>query len=75
MAEIEEEKRATTYRFYVTDALYAIGRLNVRYSTLVSGKEEKRTSTEIIEGIRGKIEALEGGEVDGSNDVNGNAEP
>lgn len=73
VARIEEEKKATTYRFYVTDALYAIGKLNVRYSTLVTGKEEKRTEAEIVSGIRDKLAKLEGGEVDGFDGVNGNA--
>ena len=48
------------YEYYVSDALFYLANLNVRYSELVGGDKntENRSSDEIIADIRSKIEKM-----------------
>ena len=56
MARNEEIQREYAYRIYVTDALKAslLGRNAQRYADIFK-PEDKRTSEEIIDGIRNKL--------------------
>lgn len=57
-ARLEQNLRDDAYRFYVTDALKAIGGLDKRYYDIIEFKppiEETRTPEEIIANIRGKL--------------------
>lgn len=56
-----ERRKEELYRIYVTDALKAQFRLNVRYADILK-PAETRTSEEIIEGIKGKLKNLGEGE-------------
>lgn len=57
LARIEQNNRDEAYRIYVTDALKVMGQLNIRYADVIKPvKVEKRTSDEIIESIRRKIQ-------------------
>lgn len=51
------------YRYYITDALKAIGQLNNRYYDIVHGKtvEETRSAEEIIEHLSNGLDRLAGG--------------
>ena len=62
-AKARKEAEAEAYRFYVTDALYLIGHLNIRYAELIKpAPVETRTADEIIQGITGKLSRIVGGE-------------
>ena len=55
-ARIKLDRREEAYRFYVTEALKALGDLNIRYVDLLTPQiEETRTSEEIVNHIRGKL--------------------
>lgn len=57
-ARLEEYARSRAYRIYVTDALKAIGRLDIRYEDLFK-PVDKRTPDEIISGITEKLKGVE----------------
>lgn len=48
-------QREEAYRIYVTDALKALGGLDIRYADIVYGETETRTADEIIDNITSKI--------------------
>ena len=51
------------YRFYITDALKAIGTLDVRYYDLIQDTPtETRSAEEIKESIKSKLRALSEGD-------------
>lgn len=55
-SRLEREERERMYRFYVTDALHAIGGLNMRYADLIKPEHvEVRTSEQIIGSIKSKL--------------------
>lgn len=54
-----EYKKEELYRAYITDALKAMGNLNVRYMDYFK-PIETRTADEIISGISGKLSNLGG---------------
>lgn len=59
VARIEKENRDTAYRIYLTDALKAIGGLNVRYADLInSDVKEEANPEEIKNRLLGKIGEL-----------------
>ncbi len=75
ISKIAEHNQAVTYRFYVTDALKVIVEnvhkigggsiLKVRYSDLITHKEEKdddRTAEDIITHIKTGLKKLENGD-------------
>ena len=56
LARIEQNNRDEAYRFYVTDALKALGGFDKRYADIIEFKPpEKRTPDEIINNIRSKL--------------------
>ena len=58
LARIEKNNRDEAYRFYITDALRALGGFEQRYYDLVETRpviEETRTPEEIIANIRGRL--------------------
>lgn len=58
-ARYEQEQRDRAYRFYVTDALKAIGNLNLRYADIIKDDAvEDADPDEIISRIRGKLKRL-----------------
>lgn len=61
MSAFLEYQKEELYRIYVTDALKAAYKLNIRYKDLFA-KPETRTSDEIISGIKGKLKQLGGSE-------------
>lgn len=50
--------RDRAYRFYVTDALKAIGSLNMRYADNVNPVRETRSSEEIIADLGNKLDDI-----------------
>ena len=54
-----EYRKEELYRTYITDALKAHFRLNIRYADLLK-PPETRTSEEIIDNIKGKLSRLGG---------------
>lgn len=54
-----QEKKKELYRVYVTDALKAQFKLNIRYADIFK-PPEKRTAKEIISGISEKLNSLGG---------------
>ena len=66
-----ERKKAEIYRVYVTDALRAAYKLDVRYADLWK-PQETRTSEEIISTLKGKLAKL-GSEKNEPIQPNGNA--
>ena len=55
----DADKRDRMYRFYVTDALKAIGQLDRRYYDLIQdGVEETRTPEEIIDHVKSGLRNL-----------------
>lgn len=54
-----EIRKEELYRAYVTDALKAIGNLNIRYMDYFK-PVETRTSDEIIDNIKNKLNTLGG---------------
>ena len=60
-AKYVQENEAEAYRYYITDALKAIGGLNVRYADLLKPMPvETRTADEIIQSISEKLSQLGG---------------
>ena len=56
LARIEKNNRDEAYRFYVTDALKAIGGIDKRDAEIIEFKPpETRTPDEIINNIRSKF--------------------
>ena len=56
LARIKQESRDEAYRFYVTDALKALGGFDKRYADIIEFKPpETRTPDEIIANIRSKL--------------------
>jgi len=61
MARFEREYTENIYKNYISDALHAIGQLNIRYSEIVDKSKIKHTSEsseEIIGRIRQKLQAM-----------------
>ena len=55
-AQIRLNRREEAYRIYITDAIKSVWRLNKRYLDIIDPpKEEKRTSEDIINHMRKKI--------------------
>lgn len=59
-ARYEQEQRDRAYRFYVTDALKAIGRLNKRYADMIAEKRSVPNADpeKIKARIKSKLERL-----------------
>ena len=59
-ARNKQKKYDMSYRVYVTDALYFLGHLNIRFSDWVSSKnkQETRTPEEIVNHIRTGLRGL-----------------
>lgn len=58
-ARRDQERCDRAYRFYVTDALKAIGNLNLRYADIIkTDAVEDANPDEIISRIRGKLKRL-----------------
>ena len=58
-ARHDKERCDRAYRFYVTDALKAIGHLNIRYADIIKADAASGAdSDEIISRIKGKLERL-----------------
>lgn len=56
--KFQEEK---AYKIYVTDALYHLARLNMRYADAIkSQKVEERSASEIIKGLSAKLDKIGG---------------
>ena len=58
-AKAEQMREERLYKLYLTDSLMAIGQLDTRWADLIKKPlVETRSSEEIIDGIKGKIEVL-----------------
>lgn len=57
---MERDWRDRAYRFYVTDALKAIGSLNIRYADIVNPVKETRSAGEIINNLKDKLDKIGG---------------
>ncbi len=60
------EQKELAFKIYVTDALYALARLNKRYFDIIDKRhnEPQRTSEEIVESICAQLDKLGGKEED-----------
>lgn len=60
------EQKELAFKIYVTDALYALARLNKRYFDIINKcpNESQRTSEEIVESICAQLDKLGGKEED-----------
>lgn len=60
-ARIERERCDRIYRIYVTDALKSIGGFDERYYDFITANQkptDNRTAEEIIDDLKGKLNAL-----------------
>jgi hypothetical protein len=57
MARLDDDIRGVTYRYYVTEAIFATGIMNARYVDIVNGKwkpQDKRSGDEIAADVIAK---------------------
>ena len=56
-ARYEEKQRELAYRFYITDALYVQGGLNMRFYDLIHEQKEpdKRAQEQKVQRLRDKL--------------------